>query len=74
MVILAHTFQQGELFMIRAAIAFFVLAILAIVLGATGIAGVSMEIAKILLFVFLVLAVLSFLGSMLTGRGPRQLP
>lgn len=60
--------------MIRAAIAFFVLAIFAIVLGATGIAGVSMEIAKILLFVFLVLAVLSFLGSMLTGRGPKQLP
>ena len=60
--------------MIRAAIAFFVLAIVAIVLGASGIAGVSMEIGKLLLFVFLVLAVISFLGSMLTGRKASRLP
>ena len=58
--------------MIRAAIAFFVLALLAVLLGATGIAGLSMEIAKILLFVFLALAVLSFLGSLLMGRGPKS--
>ena len=53
--------------MIRASIVFFVLGLLALLLGATGIAGVSMEIAKILLYVFLGLAVVSFLGSMMSA-------
>ena len=56
--------------MIRAAIAFFVLALVAIVLGANGIAGLSLEIGKILLFVFLALAIISFLVSIVTGRKP----
>lgn len=56
--------------MIRAAIAFFVLALVAIVLGANGIAGLSIEIGKILLFVFLALAIISFLVSIITGRKP----
>lgn len=43
------------------AIAFFVLAIIAGVLGAGGIAGMSMEIARILVLVFIVLAVISLL-------------
>jgi uncharacterized membrane protein YtjA (UPF0391 family) len=60
-------FYNG-VYMIRAAIAFFVLAIIAVVLGATGIAGISMEIAKVLLGVFLLLAILSFLTSIVTGR------
>ncbi|MBC7540651.1 MAG: DUF1328 domain-containing protein [Bacteriovorax sp.] len=54
--------------MIRAAIAFFVLALVAVLLGAYGIAGVSIEVGKILLMVFLALAVLSFVGSLVTGR------
>ncbi len=54
--------------MLRAAIAFFILAILAILLGATGVAGVSMDIAKMLLAVFLVLAVISFVTSLITGK------
>lgn len=41
------------------AIAFVVLALLAGVLGAGGIAGMSMNIAKWLIIVFVVLAVLS---------------
>jgi len=41
------------------AIAFFVLAIIAGALGAGGIAGLSMDVAKWLVVVFLVLAVLS---------------
>lgn len=45
---------------IELAIAFFVLAIIAAVLGAGGIAGISMDIAKWLVVLFLVLAVLSF--------------
>jgi uncharacterized membrane protein YtjA (UPF0391 family) len=54
--------------MLRAAIAFFVLALVAILLGASGIAGMSMDIGKTLLFVFLVLAVISFVASLVTGR------
>lgn len=60
--------------MIRAAIAFFVLALIAFALGAGGVAGISMDIGRILLIVFLVLSVLSFLGSLLTGRNPKQIP
>ena len=44
---------------ITLAIAFFVLAIVAALLGARGIAGLSMEIAKWLILIFLVLAVIS---------------
>ncbi len=54
--------------MIRAAISFFMLAIVAFVLGAYGIAGLSMEIGRILLVVFLVLAVVSYLGGSMTAE------
>jgi uncharacterized membrane protein YtjA (UPF0391 family) len=57
--------------MLQAAIAFFVLALVAMVLGAGNIAGVSMEIGRTLLWVFLVLAVVSFIASLLTGRSKR---
>ena len=43
------------------AIAFFVLAILAGVVGAGGIAGMSMNVAKWLVIAFVVLAILSLL-------------
>lgn len=55
--------------MLRAAIGFFVLALFALIFGATGIAGLSIEIGRILLFVFLTLAVLSLVVSLVTGRG-----
>ena len=54
--------------MLRAAIAFFVIGLIAMFLGMGNIAGVSMELGRVLLFVFLVLAVLSFLVSLFTGR------
>jgi uncharacterized membrane protein YtjA (UPF0391 family) len=54
--------------MVRAAISFFILALVAYVLGANGIAGLSIEIGRILLVVFLVLAVISFLVSVVTGK------
>jgi uncharacterized membrane protein YtjA (UPF0391 family) len=54
--------------MLRAAIAFFVLGLVAILLGANGIGGLSLDIGKTLLFVFLILAVISFIASMVTGR------
>ena len=59
--------------MLRAAIIFFVLGLVAILLGATGFAGVSMDIGRMLLIAFLALAVISFLASVLTGKSPRGL-
>jgi uncharacterized membrane protein YtjA (UPF0391 family) len=43
------------------AVAFFVLAIIAGVVGQQGIAGLSMRIAKWLVIIFVVLAIISFL-------------
>ena len=54
--------------MLRAAIAFFVLGLVAILLGANGVGGLSVNIGKTLLFVFLILAVISFIASLVTGR------
>lgn len=56
--------------MLRAAIAFFILAIVAYIFGAIGIAGLSVEIGRILLFVFLALAVISFIINLVSGRKP----
>jgi uncharacterized membrane protein YtjA (UPF0391 family) len=56
--------------MLRAALVFFVLALVAIIFGATGFAGVSMDIGKGLLFVFLILSLISFVVGMLRGSGP----
>ena len=55
---IANKLFKGES-MIRAAISFFILAIVAYVLGANGVAGISIEIGKLLLAVFLVLAIIS---------------
>lgn len=59
--------------MVRAAIAFFILALVAFLLGAGGIAGMSMDIGKTLLAVFLVLAVISFIVSLVTGKSPKNI-
>lgn len=59
--------------MLRAAIAFFILALVAILFGATGFAGVSMEIGQSLLMVFLILAAISFVAGMITGKKPNML-
>lgn len=48
--------------MLRLAIMFLVVALIAAFLGFGGVAAISWEGAKILFFVFIVLAVLSFLG------------
>lgn len=60
--------------MLRAALAFFVLALVAMLLGAYGVAGMSVDIARTLLIVFLVLSVISFVASLVTGRSSRSLP
>lgn len=49
--------------MVGIAIAFFIIALIAYALGAKGVAGMSAGIGKLLLIVFLILAVLSFIFS-----------
>jgi uncharacterized membrane protein YtjA (UPF0391 family) len=56
--------------MLRAALVFFVLGLLAIIFGATGFAGVSIDIGRTLLIAFLALAVISFLAGVLGGKNP----
>lgn len=51
--------EVGRVALLELAIAFFVLALIAGVFGAGGIAGMSMNIAKWLVIVFIILAVLS---------------
>ena len=53
-------FKKGGI-MLNWAVTFFVIAIIAAVLGFTRIAGSAIDIAKILFFVFLLLAVVSFI-------------
>ncbi len=60
--------------MLRAAIVFFVLGLIAVLLGAGNIAGISIEIGQTLLAVFLILAVVSLVASLVTGRRPTQIP
>lgn len=60
--------------MIKTAIGFFILAIIAFMFGAYGIAGVSMNIGKILLGVFLVIAVISLLAGLFYNQGKRRHP
>ena len=60
--------------MLRAALAFLVLAVVAFVLGANGVAGMSMDIARILLFVFLGIAIITFIASFLPGGRQGRLP
>jgi uncharacterized membrane protein YtjA (UPF0391 family) len=47
--------------LLNLAIGFFVLAIVAGVLGARGVAGLSMDIAKWLVIIFIILAVISLI-------------
>jgi len=60
--------------MLRAAISFFIIGLLALILGAYNIAGLSIELGRLLLFVFLALAIVSALVSLITGRTPKSLP
>jgi uncharacterized membrane protein YtjA (UPF0391 family) len=60
--------------MLNAAIIFFVLGLVAILLGAGNIAGISLEIGQTLLAVFLILAVVSLVANLITGRKGTTLP
>ena len=46
--------------LIGLAIVFLILALIAYILGARGVAGFSMEIAKWLVIIFIILAIISF--------------
>ena len=59
--------------MLRLAIAFLVIALIASLFGFVGVADISMDAAKIVFFIFLVLAVLFFLGNFLRGAPPRDI-
>lgn len=63
--------RHREVHMLRAAIIFFIIAVVAFIFGASGIAGMSMEIGRILLMVFLALAVISFIVNLVSKRGQR---
>lgn len=60
--------------MLRAAFAFFIVALIAMILGASGVAGVSMDVAQTILVVFLVLAAISFVAGIVSGRKPNVIP
>jgi uncharacterized membrane protein YtjA (UPF0391 family) len=59
---------SGRQDMLHYALVFFVIAIIAAVFGFGGIAAGAVEIAKILFFVFLVIAVITFVMSLLRKR------
>ncbi len=54
--------------MLKASIIFFCLGLLSILLGASQMAGLSIDIGRLLLGVFLVLTAISFVISMISGR------
>jgi uncharacterized membrane protein YtjA (UPF0391 family) len=56
--------------MLRWAIVFLVIALIAALFGFGLVADMSYTAAKVLFFVFVVLAVLSFLGGFLRGGAP----
>jgi uncharacterized membrane protein YtjA (UPF0391 family) len=54
--------------MLRASIGLFIIGLFAMLFGMYNMAGVSFELGRILLFVFLALAVITFLAALVTGR------
>lgn len=55
--------------MLHYAVVFFVIAIIAALFGFGGIAAGAVEIAKVLFFIFLILAIVSFVFNLLQGKG-----
>jgi uncharacterized membrane protein YtjA (UPF0391 family) len=60
----------GDQTMLRYALTFFVIALIASLFGFGVIANSFMEVARILFFIFVVLAVVSLLGGGYQRRGP----
>jgi uncharacterized membrane protein YtjA (UPF0391 family) len=64
--------EEGENKMLKAALIFFVLALVAMLFGAKGIAGLNLNISQTYVWVFLVLAVVSGLIGLFSGRPPKK--
>jgi uncharacterized membrane protein YtjA (UPF0391 family) len=58
--------------MIRASIFFFVFSLVAYFLGANQIAGISIEIGRVLLYFFLALSIVSMLIALFSDRKPKM--
>lgn len=54
--------------MLRAAIIFFIIALIAAFLGLGNVAGISADLGKTLIFVFVALAIISLIASIFTGH------
>jgi uncharacterized membrane protein YtjA (UPF0391 family) len=67
---LAFSSKREEVVMLSWALTFFIVAIVAAVLGFTSIAGAAAGIAKILFFIFLVLTLVALVAGALRGRPP----
>ena len=57
--------------MLRWALGFFIVAIIAAIFGFGGIAAGATEIAKVLFFIFIVIFLVSLVWGLITGRRPR---
>ncbi len=66
--------RTKEVQVLRAAIVFFALGLVAMLLGAYNVAGLSLDVGRMLLVVFLILAAISFVVSLVSGRRPQGLP
>lgn len=58
--------------MIRTAILFFVLALVALLFGMNGVAGLSMEIGKFIVLVFIAISALTFIAALAATRSARK--
>lgn len=56
--------------MLRWALVFFVVAIVAALFGFTGLAGVATDFAKILFFIFIVLFLIGLVFGLVRGKAP----
>ena len=58
--------------MIRAAILFFGLALVALLFGLNGVAGLSMEIGKVIVLVFIAILALTFIAALAATRTQKK--
>jgi uncharacterized membrane protein YtjA (UPF0391 family) len=68
----SKTLRRRRKKMLKAALIFFVLALIAMLFGANGIAGMNLNISQTYVWVFLVLAVISGLIGLFSGRPPKK--
>jgi uncharacterized membrane protein YtjA (UPF0391 family) len=59
---------------LRASIVFFIIGLISMVLGASDLAGITFEAGKLLLWVFLLLSLISFIAGSIRGEVTHVLP